>query len=346
MKNVSINDIAGALHVSKTTVSLVLNNKGDALGISKRTQSRILKLAKKLNYQPNKIAKGLILGKTETIGVVLADISNVFYSKIARAIEDSLSHREYQVLFLSSDEDPAKEKKGIEILKHRIVDGFIISTTQLNKNIILQLQEENYPFVLIDRHFPDIHTNSVIVDNRGGALAATEHLITMGHNKIAHLTLSTHLYAIQQRIAGYRQALEAHRIAFSPDWIQDIPYTNAKKRMMIALKTLISIKGMTALFFANNRLTILALQCLQDMKINVPNDVAIASFDDVDTFKVTHPSITAVEQPLEAIGKYAVDILIEEINNSGKMNPKKQVILPTKLIIRQSSRKYPVTADS
>ena len=336
MKKISINDIAKQLNISKTTVSLVLNNKGDALAISKDTQSRILELVKKLNYKPSKIAKGLSTGKTETIGVILADISNVFYAKIARAIEDSLSHYDYQVLFCSSDENPVKEKKGIEILKDRRVDGFIISTTQLNKDIIIELQRENYPFVLIDRHFPEIQTNTVIVDNYDGSFNAVEHLIRLGHKKIAHITLSTHLYAIQQRIEGYQQALKTNGIKLNTEFIQDIPYTNMKDSIKIALKSLLSERGITALFFANNRLTILALQYLQDMKINVPTDVAIVSFDDVETFTVSNPPITAVEQPLELIGKHAVDFLIKEIEKSGKMFPKKYIVLPTKLVIRQS----------
>ena len=148
--------------------------------------------------------------------------------------------------------------------------------------------------------------------------------------------MSTPLYAIQQRIEGYQQALQSNGIQLNSEFIVDIPYKNMKNRIKIALKNLLLEKGITALFFANNRLTMLALQFLQDMKINVPNDVAIVSFDDVETFKVTNPAITAVEQPLESIGKHAVDILLKEIENSGKMIPKKHIVLPTKLIIRKS----------
>ncbi len=336
MKNISINDLAKQLNLSKTTVSLVLNKKADTLGISKNTQARILRLAKKLNYKPNRIAKGLSLGCTETIGVILADISNVFYAKIARAIEDRASHFDYQVLIFSSDEDPIRENNGIEILRNRRVDGFIISTTQRNKDLLVRLQHENYPFVLIDRHFPDLDTNAVIVDNRGGSFAAVDYLIRAGHRKIAHITLSTHLAAIQDRIEGYRQALCGNEIPWHPEYIVEMPYETTKKRMTMILKNLLTKEGITALFFANNRLAILALQSLQDLKKKVPEDAAIVSFDDVETFKVSNPPLTAVAQPLEAIGKYAVDFLIEEIEKSGTMSPKKKIILPAKLIVRQS----------
>lgn len=341
-KKISLADIANSLGLSKTTVSMVLNNQGDANGINKETQKRVQAKAKELNYKPNQIARGLRLGKSNTIGLIVADISNRFYARISRSIEDSASILGYNLMFCSSEEDATKESDLITILKERQVDGLILSSTQVSNEEILRLKQEDYPFVLIDRYFPRVSTNAVTVDNYKGAFDAVEHLIKAGYQKIAELKISpSHLSTIRDRDLGYKAALKKHNIRFNKNLIREIPFDNLKESVFKELKSLLMPPtSVDAIFVLNNNLAIACLECIREMNLRIPQDIALLSFDDLDIFKICHPPITAVAQPVEEIGKKAVDILIKAINNKGKTPQYEHVVLPTSLVVRESCGSY------
>jgi len=203
LKKVSLNDIAKSLSVSKALVSFVLNGQGEEKGISSKTQERVRAKAKDLNYKPNFIARGLRLGKSHTIGLIVADISNKFYAKIAKRIEEVAAENNYHLIICSSDEDPVKELGLIEMLRERQVDGLIISTTQKDTTIFKQLKKEAFPFVLIDRNLPQLQTNYVGVENIKGAYLATQKLLTNNYQKIALLKISPfYLSTIKEREVG------------------------------------------------------------------------------------------------------------------------------------------------
>ncbi len=336
MKKTSLSDIAKSLGVSKTLVSFVLNGQGDKNGISPNTQKMVLNKAKELNYKPNHIARGLRLGKSQTIGLVVADISNKFYAKIAKKIEEVASKHNYNLIFCSSDENPEKEIELINMLKERQVDGMIISTTQKNASVFSKLKKENYPFVLIDRKIPKLLANFTGVDNYKGAYEATEQLINNGFQKIGLLKISpAHLSPIVEREKGYRGALKNNGTRVNNKLIRTIDCANIREEVRLVLQELIMPPfKIDAIFSVNNNITVACMEYLNEMNIRIPQDIALVSFDDIDLFRFSYPTITAVAQPIEKIGEVSVNILMNEINGISQNN--KEVVLPVKLIERRS----------
>ena len=322
--------------MSKTLVSFVLNNQGDKKGISTKTQKKVLDKAKELNYKPNHIARGLRLGKSYTIGLIVTDISNKFYAKIARQIEKVANHYNYNLIFCNSDENPEKEIELINMLKERQVDGIIISTSQKNAAIFSQLKKEKYPFVLIDRNLPKLSAHFVGVDNYTGAYEATELLIKNGYQKIALLKISpAYLSTIRERELGYRGALKNNGMRINNKLIRTINFSDIQQVVRSVLRELIQPPfKIDAIFSVNNNITVACLEYINEMNLRIPQDLAIISFDDIDLFRFSYPPITAVAQPIEEIGKVAVNILMDEIN--GLTQDKKQLALPVKLIERRS----------
>ena len=336
MKKASLNDIAKSLNVSKALVSFVLNGHGNEKGINSETQKKVLLKVKELNYKPNHIARGLRLGKSNTIGLIVADISNKFYAKIAKEIEVVASENNYNLFFCSSDENREKEVKLIDMLKERQVDGIIISTTQNNTEVFAQLKKEKYPFVLIDRKVPKLSANFVGVDNYTGAFQATDHLVKNGSKKIGLLKISpSHLSPIRERELGYRDALKKNGMRVNSKLIKTINFSDIRQTVRTVLRELIQPPyKIDALFSVNNNITVACMEYLNEINLRIPQDIAIVSFDDIDLFRFSYPTITAVDQPVEEIGEMAVKILLDEI--SGKTQDKKQVELPVKLIERRS----------
>ena len=337
MKKTSLKDIASQLGVSPTLVSFVLNGQGDKKGINPETQKKVRTLAKKLNFKPNELARSLRLGNSKTIGLIITDISNDFYSTLAKSIEEKASAHGYNVIFMNSEEDPEKEAKLIELLLDRSVDGLIISTTSVGREEMRQLRNSNIPFVLMDRYVPGVKTNYVIVDNYKGAYEMTEHLLALGLNRIALLYVTpSHLTTMKHRISGYKDALRSKGMSANNKLIREIPHDSISERMEIELKQLILEENIQSIFFLNNKLAKAGLELINKYKLRIPQDLSIASFDDIDLFRFSNPTITSVIQPKEEIGMQAFEILLEQIQNKDSDSKKKQVVLPVKLVVRES----------
>ncbi len=207
-KKVSISDIAEMLGVSKTLVSIVLKGQGDEIGISKATQEKVFKLAKELNYNPNQFVRNLNIEKSNTISLVLPDISNPFYSKLARYIEEYTYSENYNLIICNTSENEEKEKKIIEILLEKQVDGIIISLTSENSYNLKLIKDNNIPFILLDRTSTSLSCNYVVIDNYNAAREATQYLIQQGHKKIACFTISpAHVATQVERFLGYKEAM-------------------------------------------------------------------------------------------------------------------------------------------
>ncbi len=337
MKKVSLADVAKSLGVSKTLVSLVLNGKGDEKGINKDTQQRVKDKVKELNYKPNQFARGLRVGKSNTIGLVVADISNSFYAKMCRSIEDHCTEHGYNLMICSSDENPEKESELIGMLIDRQVDGLIISTTQKNNSDIKLLKKNDFPFVLIDRNVDSIDTNYVVVDNVEGAKEVVNHLVKLGNERIGHLTITpAHISTIKERIEGYKKGLRDNGIAVNNKLIREVSFDNLKADVEKQIKELLAAPNkITALFVANNNIAVAALECLNEMGLRIPQDIALVSFDDIEAFNLCYPPITAVDQPIGEMGKKAVNIIFDEINKEGDKKTQHHS-LKTKLILRKS----------
>ncbi|HSO87325.1 MAG TPA: substrate-binding domain-containing protein [Draconibacterium sp.] len=339
MKKTSLNDIAQQLGVSKTLVSLVLNGKAREHRIGDEVCKKVENLAKELNYKPNQIAKGLRTGKTNTIGLMIADIANPFFGKLGREIEKEAAIHGYRVIFCSSDENAENSREQIEMLQQGQVDGFIIAPPAGSENQILSLKRSRTPFVLIDRHFPDIETNYIVVDNVQAAYEAVNHLIVKGHRKIACVTLNVHLNNMNQRVLGYKQALIDNNIPVDQELIKMMPFSHEKDDVVCAVKQLFeeNNRKANAVFFATSKLGIMGIETIHSLGLAIPDDVAVVSFDDPDAYKISQPPISAIAQPLKEIGRESIRVLLELMNNDRVSSEVQKIVLKANFIPRKSS---------
>src|SRR5690348_6892120 len=228
-KKVSLKDVALHLGVSTALVSYVINNKEKEARVGPEMAKKIRKAVAELNYQPNLIAKSLKSGKTNTIGLIVADISNPFFSSIARIIEDEARNQGYVVIFGSSDESAEKSQALINVFLNRQVDAFIIAPAENTEKQIKALKNAGIPVVLIDRYFPGVPSDSVRINNTEVSKKAVTHLIKEDRKHIALLTYKTKLAHINERTEGYKQALKAHGLKTGKKMIREASYQDIEK---------------------------------------------------------------------------------------------------------------------
>lgn len=340
-KKVTIDDIAKSLGVSKTLVSMVLNGKADKHGISPETQNRVREKVKEMRYTPDALARGFRMGKTNTIGVMVSDISNRFYSRIARSIEDLAWNHGYTVIICSTDENIEKEKEQIRLLLDRKLDGLIISTSQDTPDLFNKLNETGLPHVLIDRTFEGMVSPCVTVDNFAGGRMAARHFLHQGYRKIAVIGINPdHISTINDRINGFLSALAEAGVSIPPQWIIKTPFGEMDSMIKEKLQQFYQADNMPeAIFTLNNNLTSACMLNLRKLSIDIPRQVAIMGFDDVSIFSFTRPSISVIAQPIERISEVAFDLLLRQIEGNGIPESEKSVKLPVDIIIRESSIK-------
>lgn len=329
-KRVSIKDIATKVGVSAALVSYVLNGKEKEKRVGKEVVEKIRQAADELNYRPNQIARSLRKGSTNTIGLIVADIANPFFGQLARIIEDEASRYNYVVILGSSDEDCTKSASLIETFLNRQVDGFLLIPSDGDDQLVQSLIQRNVPLVLIDRQFPEISCNHVVLDNHRATCNATLHLINKGYQKITMVAYKSLLSHMQERISGYLEGMASqNRNEFIS--LEEIDYHtgNFEKRM----DEIISRKETEAILFATNTLSIAGMYAIRRNNLRVPDDLAVIGFDGNEAFDFFTPPITYIEQPLAEIGKEAVRILLDQIRGTEKIC---RVRIAPKLIKRQS----------
>lgn len=337
MKKTSLNDIAESLGVSRTLVSLVLNGKGRAHRISEEVCRKVIARAKEMNYQPNQIAKGLRTGKTNTIGLIIADLANPFFGKLGREIENEASRHGYRLIFCSSDEKAENSGQQIEMLLQSQVDGLIISPPAGSEQQISDLDRSRKPYVLIDRFFPEIDSDYVVVDNFRAAYEATRHLIRKGYRHISCITLNNQLVNMQQRLQGYKKALTDANMPVDKRLIKILPFSHERDDFYAAIRQLTGAGEVTAdaVFFTTSKAGIIGLECIHALGLRIPEDVAVVSFDNPDAYLISNPPVTAIAQPLQEIGRRSVNMLLEKMNGRRNGNSD-QVVLHARLIERKS----------
>lgn len=336
MKGISIKDIAKQAGVSPTTVSFVLNGKAKEKRISDQVSKKILKIATKLKYKPNQLARGLRTGKTKTIGLIVEDIANNFFANVAKVVEDEADKHGYKVLFGSTEDNSEKAHGLLEVLKYRQVDGYIITPTKNMEKEIELLKMVRKPVVLMDRYLPNVDSHYVVVDNFQGAFAATSHLVDQGYKKIAIITTTSDQVQMRQRMDGFVAALRKHNIPFNRNVVKRLPFemdrAGCTQEISRYLKT---AKGVDAVFFATNYLGIYGIEGIRSLGLRIGEDVGVVSFDDHDLFRLHSPSITCVAQPIEEIGRQIVNLLMKELNHPSATP--QQIVLSPSLQVRQSS---------
>jgi LacI family transcriptional regulator len=336
MKNkVNIKDIAKQLGVSASLVSFVLNGKSKEMRISDEMTSRVLEYVKNTNYKPNYNAKSLRTGKNRTIGLIIADISNPFFAQLARFIESEASKRNYRVIFSSSDEQNEKFASQLEFLKYGQVDGFILTPPIGSEKELLILSEQKIPFVLVDRIFNNVDAHSIIIDNYNAAYSATMRLIAMKRKNIALLNVNNELITMQDRTKGYTDALLASGLEINTALVKHLKFSHQKKLVMKSIKEVID-SGAEGILFTTNKLGVTGIECIHELDLRIPENLAIVSFDDADVYKISSISISAIQQPLKEMSKEAVRILVNTIENPSDHREFEKIKLKVKYIMRKS----------
>jgi len=336
MKRLQLEDLSKQLGFSKTLISMVLNGKGNQYGISKKTQAEVLDAVAKLDYTPNKFAKALRTGKSNFIGLIVADIANPFYSKIAKNIEGVLFEKNYNLMVCSTDENEEKEKRLVEMMiNQQGVDGLIIASTFKDSSFYDQTRYLSIPTVFIDRVLPLFNTNYVVIDNYGGALEIVNHLISKNCKKIACFSITpSYISTIEDRVNGYKDALSKSKLKFDASLLKPINFEKVEADVEAALTELLKIHpDLDAIFALNNNIATTILNVLKKKQFaEKGHNIKIACFDDIDLFNIIDKPIISVSQPVEEIGKNASLLMLDIID--GKQTNKSNIVLSTKLIER------------
>lgn len=345
-KKISIRDIAADLGVAISTVSAVLNGKTEERRISEAMRDRVLEHAKKCGYQPNLIAQSLRTGKSKIIAMLVEDIADPFFANIARLVETNPALHDYKLFYSSTENDPQKAKSLIRAFRDRLVDGLIIAPTPGTEKEIQTLINDEIPMVMFDRYLPNITGNLVCVDNFEGTHNATELLINRGYQNVAFVTLSSQQSQMADRLQGYQSAIESH--GYAP-CLLEIAYTLSEEVLVSQIKYYFQNQPqIDAVIFATNYLAINGLRVLQELGKKIPDQMAVIGFDDNTHFSLFTPSITAIAQPIEQIAASIVKLLKKELRQTGPLNhltidDKEQIVLSTKLIMRNSCPKVKAT---
>ncbi len=332
---VTIYDVAKKAGVSIATVSKVINNNTGNMRDS--TKRRVKKAMEELNYHPNVMASALMGKGTKTMGLLVPDISNPFFSEIARTIEDRAHEKGYNVIMCSTDENEEKEKKYVELLQNKLVDGFIVGSTYKNKSILQDLINNMVPVVMLTQDDPDMDVSKVIVDDFKGGYEATIHHLQNGHRDIAIISEQLALSSIK-RTEGYLQALKTYGIKPRKELI--VKTRGSIANGIKAFDTLFQLpEPPTAIFACNDQLAIGVILRAKENGIKIPGQLSLVGFDDTILATATYPRLTTVAQPIAEMGKTVVDLLIEEIQLG--ISGKKRILFNPELIIRETTGKVP-----
>jgi LacI family transcriptional regulator len=334
-KRPSIKDIATKLNVSVTTVSFVINGKAKEKRISDELIKRVQEYIKEINYKPNQLAQSLRTGKSKIIVFMVEDISNYFFAKLARIIEDIAYEKGYKVLFCSNDNKDEKSVELINLFKDKQVDGFIIIPSSGIRSTIKDLIEENIPVVLFDRYFTDLETNYVIIDNEDAAFKATEHLIKNGFKNIAFITTDVEQTQMLARLNGYINGVTNHDLKEN---LLKIPYNRkSSARKSIIKDFLESNPDLDSIFFATNYLTQDGLSVIKENFPDSINELGLITFDDNTLYEICTPSISAVAQPLNEIGQNLMDLMLKLLQDPQGKLPINKIVLKAQLQTRMST---------
>ena len=336
-KKLSIHDIARELGVSATTISFVLKGGEQGKKVSEPVKRKILSYIESIGYQPNPIAQSLRTGKSKTIGMLVEDISDPFFSSIGRIVEDSLYKLGYKIFHASTDNNTERAKKLLRLFRERQVDGYIIAPAPGMEKEMRELLHEGKPLIVFDRYFPELPTINVVIDNVGGAYTATMHLVDNGFKHIAFVTLNSDQIQMSDRLAGFNKAIEEANLE---SCCLKVKYKTSSVELSILIKEFITAnKNVDGILFGTNYLAVSGLKAIQELGLNAPADIGIVGFDDNTHFALFTPSITAVAQPVEQISKKIVQLLLKALEDDNTAFTGKTYALAIELIVRESSVK-------
>ena len=328
-------DIAKALSVSVMTVSKVMR---DQAGVADKTRKRVQSKAAEMGYRPNLTARSLVTGQSSQVGIIVPTFLHPFFAEVLDGISSTLQQGGYAVMISTSLENPANEEAAIEqLLAHRL-DGLIIASCNKSPKKFKQLAEQNIPFVLIDRYFHGFKTNFVGVDDVAVGCIATEHLIQMGCNRIAHirgLEFTTGL----GRFMGYKKALKRHGIGFDPSLVSPYLTSDGKdwQQSYNAMRGLLRAKRLDGVFCYNDPIALAAIEVVLQAGLRIPEDVAFVGCDNLHFDATSKVPLSSIDHHSSLIGVRAAELMLGLLKTKKPGLPRQVVLQPT-LIVRESSQ--------
>ena len=325
----TIKDIAQISGVSITTVSQILNNKGQRF--SEETRQRVLKAVKDHDYNPDYFAQNLIKRESKTIGMIVPDVTDLFFSKVIEGVEAYLTQKDYMILLCNSNHSNEMEKDSIKQLLNRSVAGIILASPN---SLELETSLQSSPYLLIDRGLNTRNEGNLLVKEYEGGYESVQYLIDGGHTKIGMLTNELGYYEMTDRHEAYKQCLKDNKIEYRKDFIEDGPVTI--EGGYEAAKRLLERTNITALCCGNDQMAIGTYRAAYELGLTIPDDLSVIGFDDLEISSYLNPPLTTVAQPAFEIGYTAATYLFHSIKNPGTKIPNKT--FETKFIIRGSTK--------
>ena len=328
----TVRAVAKLAGVSPMTVSRVINN---AQSVAEETRQKVLQAIAQLDYVPNRLARGLTSARSGTLGLVVPDVVNPFFTLVLRGAEAAARRAGFRLLVCDSENDPRREQEYLEDLVSYRVDGLLVApASERSKAGLLPLLRRGYPFALIDRSITEMDCDSVQSDNVAGARRLTEHLIGIGHRRIAHLVGSDDNSTGRERLQGYREALLAAKIPYSDALL--FHTTVDRIGGYRAVQAMLANEPWpTAIFAVNNMTAVGAMQALRERGLSVPRDIGLVCFDDVEHLAVLSPFLTVMDQPAETFGSLAAQMLVERVEGKAGESGRR-IVLQSQLIVRES----------
>ena len=317
MKKVSIKDVAKAANVSVATISLVLSGKTQNGRVSAKTIQRVTEIAKQMDYRPNRLATSLKNGRTQTIGLLVADIANPFFGSLAYFIQDEMEKAGYAVIIMNTDEKCAQMEKMTTMLQSRQVDGFIIAPSDKSEAAIQLLCDHKVPTVLIDRPYPSIPVSSVYIDNSQMAYNATNYLIKQKNCKrIAFIMYDSTLYNMTERRRGYE-------VAMAESGLSDHSLIRTVRHKLVELDVIEIIEDLLkgdnpidGIFFSTNTIALKGIGYLLQQKVALGQSLQVVCYDKNELIELVPELVSYIEQPIETMGRQASQLLVKQMSNS------------------------------
>jgi len=331
----TLEDIAKLTGVSRSTVSRVVNNEPN---VRKEVRARVLKVVRETGYEPDAAARSLVTRRTKIVGVIIPEsvtavLTTPFFSQLLSGITQTCNARHYHLTLSLLSSPRGADDMYRRVVRSGYLEGIIVSSTVVDDPLIPRLLDDRFPFVSVGRH-QDKRVNYVDFDNVGASQMVVEHLLQLGHRRIATITGPQTLSSGLDRLAGYRQALEAYHVPVVRELIVEGDYTE-ESGISSALRLIPSEP--TAIFAASDSMASGALKTLREAGLSVPEDVALVGFDDVPIATAVAPQLTTVHQPIERMGAIAADLLLDRLNSPSQgMAGVNRIVLPGELVVRES----------
>lgn len=334
-KKISINDIAKHLNIAKSTVSLIINGKADERRISKELQAKVLDYVREVRFYPHHLAQSLATGRSNSIGLIVEDISDSFFGPIALMIENLAKTKGYRIMYSSTLGDTNTAIEIINFFRRSQLDGYIIAPTKGIEDVVKEMVDEHIPIVLFDRD-PVEDVDFVGTNNKEAMIEACMHLYDKGFRQIGFVTLESAQSQMHERLSGYKETME--KLAIDPK-VAFIPFESKKTIKQQLIKDFLEKNlELDAIIFATNYLCLAGLAAINKPAAKREMDFGIVSFDDHEAFNLISPTITAIRQPLEELSSHIIKLLLKQIEKPTRDNAS-HVVLSSMLKTRNSSER-------